>query len=210
VTEELAKRWSLSPTPLREAYQRLAAEGLVVYTAQRGVHVAPLSLAEMKDIYRLRLLLEPMALEESIAHGDDSWLDEIQHAYQRLSSWFVNGEGPDLGNRDELSRYEDDHMAFHRALVSASPSVWLLRIVLTLRAHSHRYHLLSWPQRGGVDAARREHAALFEATYRQDTAQAVAVCRTHIELTYESVLKLIGRWEEPQGDTVRNDTFAPY
>src|SRR5260221_6959461 len=67
VTDELAARWSVSPTPLREAFQRLGGHGLVELTSQRGARVAPFSLDEAAELYELRLLLEPRALRASLA-----------------------------------------------------------------------------------------------------------------------------------------------
>src|SRR6266568_9381375 len=54
---DLAKRYTVSPTPLREALQRLATDGLLVMTPQRGVRVAPLPLDSAREIYELRYLL---------------------------------------------------------------------------------------------------------------------------------------------------------
>ena len=47
----LGKRWSVSPTPLREAFQRLAAEGLLEITPQRGTRVTPVSLEEAYGVH---------------------------------------------------------------------------------------------------------------------------------------------------------------
>ena len=66
VAAELAQRWALSPTPLREAFQRLEGLGLVELSSQRGARVAPISVAEAEEIYELRLLLDPWALRRSL------------------------------------------------------------------------------------------------------------------------------------------------
>src|SRR5215467_4679831 len=64
--EELASRWDVSPTPLREAVRTLAGEGLITLQPQRGARVAEVSAAEMEDLYATRLFLEPVVLRLSL------------------------------------------------------------------------------------------------------------------------------------------------
>jgi GntR family carbon starvation induced transcriptional regulator len=190
LAEELAKRWSISATPIREACQRLAAEGLVVYTAQRGARVAPLSLEDMKDLYELRLLLEPMALRDSVRRADEWWEGEIRGAYEQLARWHHGRPGPDLG--DDVEAYEEDHMAFHRALLSQCRSPRLRQIVDALRLHSQRYRLLSWPGRRTFEEAMAEHAALYAACRAREADRAYELCREHIRATYDHAVATAG------------------
>src|SRR6266567_7034052 len=69
----LVKRYAVSPTSLREALQRLATDGLLTMTPQRGVRVAPISLRSAKEIYELRCLLEPLALSKSLLRVNTEW-----------------------------------------------------------------------------------------------------------------------------------------
>src|SRR5499427_6954927 len=84
--DELSQRWSVSPTPLREAFQRLGGHGLVELTSQRGARVAAFSLVEAADLYELRLLLEPRALRASLEATDDAHKSEILAAHGRLET----------------------------------------------------------------------------------------------------------------------------
>src|SRR5260221_8530480 len=59
---DLAERWDVSATPLREAFQRLAGEGLVELLPHRGARVGELAAHATPALYELRLLLEPLAL----------------------------------------------------------------------------------------------------------------------------------------------------
>ena len=73
----LKARYGLGVGPLREALSQLVAEHLVVAISQRGFRVAPMSLAELADIYDARAHLEAMILGLAIARGDDAWEAQI-------------------------------------------------------------------------------------------------------------------------------------
>lgn len=76
VISTLADELGLSATPLREALQRLCSEGLVELVAHGSARVASVSLAGATEIYELRRLLEPMAIESAVARSDDLYRAE--------------------------------------------------------------------------------------------------------------------------------------
>jgi DNA-binding GntR family transcriptional regulator len=71
--EELQATYGVSSSPLREALNRLAQEGLVRADERRGFRVAALSLDDLHDITQMRLMLEVHALREAIERGSDAW-----------------------------------------------------------------------------------------------------------------------------------------
>ena len=68
--EELQAAYGYSSSPLREALSRLSQEGLVRADERRGFRVAALSPEDLRDITRMRLMLDVQALQEAIEHGD--------------------------------------------------------------------------------------------------------------------------------------------
>lgn len=197
VTERLAQRWDVSPTPLREAYGRLAADGLVELLPQRGARVAPVSDTDARDIYRVRQLLEPTALSLSLEQRDDDWAQEVTDAFEQLAAELAV-PGPDL------VRFEDVHRDFHQTLISRCGSPWLLRIIDLLQGHSVRYRLLSLEPRGGAEEVTREHADLVDACLRGDVDAATDHLSQHLQLTLDalydvtdSAVSTVDRREEP-------------
>jgi len=114
VISSLAKELGVSATPLREALGRLAAEGLVEMQAHGSARVATVDLGEAVEIYELRQVLEPMALERSVARADAGYAGRVEHAWQALTT-------------SRLST-ASDHAAFHRELLSCCDSTWMLRL----------------------------------------------------------------------------------
>jgi DNA-binding GntR family transcriptional regulator len=176
--ERLAEQWGVSPTPVRETFQRLAGQGLVVIEPQRGARVAPIGVDDAVEIYELRLLLDPVALQRSMTagEGDAEYAAEVERAHQRLR-----------GRHDSLAAYHEAHRAFHLSIVSRCPNQRLLGEVADLLEHSQRFHLV------GAGMARRgdpggEHRALCEAVVAGDRRTAVAVLKRHLRGTLDAVL----------------------
>ncbi len=68
--EEIALRYGVSRSPVREALRNLEGEGLVVRAVRRGIWVAPLSLRDLDEIYACRISLEGLAAEQAAASDD--------------------------------------------------------------------------------------------------------------------------------------------
>jgi GntR family carbon starvation induced transcriptional regulator len=172
--EELAERWQVSPTPLREAFQRLGGAGLVEVSPQRGVRVAEFTLEDAADLYALRLRLEPAALRHSLRKSDDAHRREIADAFARLAAARTLDAGAEA------------HLAFHAALLARCPSAWTRHIVAELAEHAQRYALLG-AQRYRDSDPRREHRALHDAALAGQVDAATALLTKHLRGTLDSV-----------------------
>ena len=173
--EDLAERWHVSPTPLREAFQRLGGARLVEISPQRGVRVAEFTLADAADLYALRLRLEPPALRQSLRRSDDAHRAAITAALARLEAARTLEEGTEA------------HLDFHAALLARCPSAWTRRIVGVLAEHAQRYVLLGAQKFRSGRGPAVEHTALRDAAIAGDVDRAVAVLEEHLRGTLDSV-----------------------
>jgi len=64
--------------------QKLAGSSLVILDPMAGAYVAPLSSTELIDIYTLRSVLEPLAIQRSIDRGDADWVGQVEVAMEQL------------------------------------------------------------------------------------------------------------------------------
>jgi len=177
--EELRQHYATGASPLREALNRLAGEGFVTTEGQRGFRVAPLSLKDLKDITRLRILLECEAITESMRRGDDAWEADIVAAYHRLSKF-------ETGLDQRFPEWELRNQAFHEALIAACDSVWLLKYRRTLYEQHKRYRLISVLEQDETRDVHREHQAIMEAVLARDEKTACAATEAHIMRTVET------------------------
>jgi len=178
--DTLQTEFGFSASPLREALTRLTADGLVTSIQQRGFTVAAISQDELKDITRLRCLLEPMAFRESIEEGDDAWEADVLSAFHRLSK-IEEGVGPDPNIPDDTWAHWHKH--FHDTLVAACPSVKLLQIRSSLFEQSERYRFLSAARRTTKRDKLKEHEKLMKAALDRDAKTATEMMEEHIMLT---------------------------
>lgn len=181
--DDLRVEYGVSLSPLREALTRLAAEGLVQITDQRGYRVAPVSADNLREVTKLRTQLEVMALTESLAQGDDRWEDSLVAAYHRLSR--LEREG----RRDE--RWEKAHRAFHLTLFAACGMPLLLRFCGTLHDLSDRYRRLFLVRHAPDADVPDEHLAIFEAAMARDAARAAEILTRHLERTGRNVMAIL-------------------
>ena len=167
---DLAQRWDVSATPLREAFQRLASDGLVEMLPQRGARVADLSTDEAAQIYELRLLLEPRCLRQSLEASDDEHRREIEAAFEGFRS------------ATTLEQSVEAHARFHATLLSRCPSPWLLRFTMQLADASRLFQVAS-VARPARRHPKTEHRALLDAAVRGDIERCVTLQEEHLRRT---------------------------
>jgi GntR family transcriptional regulator, carbon starvation induced regulator len=164
----LAADWNCSPTPLREALSRLAAAGFVEATPQRGARVAAVSAEDARQVYELRILLEPMALEDSLQRADDEYRAEVSRSFEGFR--LVAGT-----TEPGLVQFEA-HRAFHDATYARCSSGWLRRIIGLLADNSARYTAML-----GEHDEVLEHRRIHDAIVNGDAATAVAAVTEHLQ-----------------------------
>jgi len=198
VAADLAQRWALSPTPLREAFSRLEGIGLVELSSQRGARVASTSVAEAEEIYELRLMLEPWALRRSLELSDDAHRAEIAAAHKRLIELLSHAASSD----DRLIL--EAHRAFHAALLARCPSLWTRRLTGLLAEHSQRYQLLNAHYSEHVSESMAEHEQLLKAALTGDVEQAVAVLVAHLRGSLGTVRAALAARQETERTDLLN------
>ncbi len=177
-SEHLGAEWGVSPTPVREAFQRLAGEGLVVIEPQRGARVAEIDATEAADYYELRLTLDPRALRSSMAVADDDYRAEVERAYERLDV-----------HHSSVPAFLEAHRTFHLAVLSHCTNRHLLRLCTQLHDHTQRYQVTgTGPRRHGDPAT--EHRALRDAVLAGDVRGANQVLTAHLKATLGAIRAL--------------------
>jgi len=189
--DDIAALYGVSPTPIREALQRLSGEGLVALDPKIGARVAPITLDDMRDVFAVRLVLEPRAFELSIARGDAEWLRDVAIALEELGAKTATRPSGDADWREAMLASAEAHRAFHWTLLSACGSPWLLRFLSVLYGHSARYQMLLIRGRDRQNWV-HEHQPVLDAARRRDRRKAISVLEKHIESGLDGLMRSYG------------------
>jgi GntR family transcriptional regulator, carbon starvation induced regulator len=178
--DAVSSRYGVGTNPVREALNRLSSERLVDRQDQRGFFVPPISIERLRELVKTRCWLESKALEESILNRDQAWEDRLVLACHRL--WRTRWALPD-GSLEGNPEWEEHHRAFHRALIAACGSSWLIGFCDDLMAQAERYRHIAmssvYPTRIGND----EHRGIMEAALDGDIPRAQQRLTEHYQLT---------------------------
>lgn len=181
--ENLKGTYETSVSTLREILNRLTSEGLVVAEGQRGFEVAGVSVADLREIAALRLLLEEHALEQSFEQGDVEWEAQLVSAHYKLARMEKVMASGDTSQAEDWKRYDWE---FHQALIAACGSRLLMETHSAVFDKYLRYQMVALSYRGGV--AEEEHRQLLEAALQRDSKTAKTILQRHIEGGVEHAL----------------------
>lgn len=166
--DHIAKTFSASHVPVREALLRLESHGLAISIPRRGVRVAPFEPKDIVEVKAMRLALEPMALHQSIPKLTAADLKLAKQAQSRCNS------APDL------ILWEQANRRFHNIIVSACGMPRLLSTLTDLQILSGRHLIKTW-QSKWVARTDSDHSAIMSAISRKDSDTAMRVLRQHLK-----------------------------
>jgi DNA-binding GntR family transcriptional regulator len=169
VISTLAEQLGLSATPLREALRNLATEGLVVLQSHGSARVAEVKISEANEIYEIRAVLEPMALERAVAKGDKAYREAVKTAWNAL--------------REHRVATPAAHAAFHRTLLSACDSALLLQMTTTLADRASLMITASVPGRPADYNTAEAHRTLMKLAVAGDARGAADELARHLNQT---------------------------
>jgi DNA-binding GntR family transcriptional regulator len=179
---KLAERMRTSTTPVREALAELAAEGLVDLDPHRGVMVHEPSEGELREVYEMRSLLDPVLMEKTVKGITEGEIERAAAFCQQMEEETDPGAWVVLNSR------------FHALLDGAARSPLLASTVRNLRNRSSIYiatSLRESPER--LSDANSEHRAMVEACRVRDGDAALEPALQHIEATVELATRYLGR-----------------
>ena len=177
---ELALSLGLGKAPIRAALARLAQDGLVAAIARRGWRVAPVTLADVLDVFRLRRSLEPLAARLAAERGIDAAL------LKRLDAACRADYQP--GHPASERAFLKANRAFHLAVAEASGSPRLVRVLSNLLDESERALVLGLAVRNRSHEIQHEHQALIEALAAGDAGTAEQVAAAQIDDARDMVM----------------------
>ena len=170
---DIARRFSVSRTPVREALRQLVASGLVEARAHRGAVVARPSLERLTEMFEAMAELEALCAglaAERMPPADRQELEAIHEELRVLSH---------AGNPE---RFHEVNERFHNAIYAGSQNGYIAEMTLATRVRVQPFRRAQFRNLGRLAKSHAEHDRVVVAIMRGDKAGAAAAMRAHIEL----------------------------
>jgi GntR family transcriptional regulator, rspAB operon transcriptional repressor len=178
---EQSERIGVSRTPVREAFGRLVAEGLLADRQGRGLVVTDVSGRDIDALYEMRTCLEAEAAHLAARHADP----EVFASYARD---FRNWHAPLLDAAVTAQQVNDYYAlirSFDRAVDTAAGNTYLVDALDTLRAHVARVRRKAGASPVRLAVSALEHALIASAIANRDAALAVHATHVHLHNSLE-------------------------
>ena len=175
----LTKQLGVSRTPVRAALHRLAEEGLISITPNKGAVVVGVSREDLIDTYGIRCRLEGLASRLAAERIAESELNALRRALE-LQEFYIS-------KRDTEHLRELD-TEFHYIIYKASGNRTLLKILKDLHKNIKMYRKRSLSVPGRLEESVREHREIFEAISSGDGEAADTLMSRHISCALENIL----------------------
>ena len=181
---ELAQRYEIGPTPVREGLSRLVSRGLIIGIGQRGFRVADVSRDDLLDITRMRTVVEMEALRLTMQTGDDGWEAGIVAALHQMRR-HIQRTGMEF--REGAPEFDRLHKGFHTALLAACASQRLLAAHSDLYDQAYRYRRVMMQTFDSGERFVRVHEELAELVLSREVSAAQAKLGAHLHATLDIV-----------------------
>jgi DNA-binding GntR family transcriptional regulator len=179
---ELAKRFTVSRTPLREVFNRLTAEGWLTFVPNKGFFCRSLEPQSIFDLYEVRRSLEEMSLRLTIERASDEDIAEL--AKFGRETRFIAEDTP----IEQLVALDEE---FHQKIAELSENSELARAI---RAINERLHFIRWvalsnPHRR--QTTYEEHLRILDALRMRDVEAGLSVMQVHVTRHREEIITIV-------------------
>ncbi|MGO4669983.1 GntR family transcriptional regulator [Bosea sp. 2RAB26] len=179
----LAQMLELSRTPVREALNRLASEGFVVFTPNRGFYFRGLDIDDLVDLFEMRSIIETGAFALACERVDQAGIERLQAFWEDARRRYANNDPDEILELDE---------AFHVHVAELAGNPEVVRQLIGVNARIRfirRVQIENGPQHSSLVG---DHSRIVQALAERDAAKGIEILRAHISLTFaeaRSVLK---------------------
>lgn len=166
--DHIAEEFGASHVPVREAFRRLEAQGLVISEPRRGVRVAGFSLEEVREVAEMRAALEALALRNAVPHLTKAILDQAEEANR-------------AGDRArDVQAWEEANRTFHRIILTPCGMPRLLKAIDDLHTASARFLFSGWRAEWEAPTD-RDHRSILDALRLGQSEMAASVLARHVQ-----------------------------
>ncbi|PLX96042.1 MAG: GntR family transcriptional regulator [Desulfuromonas sp.] len=159
---ELAERFGISRTPIREAFRQLESEGYLTVIPRKGAVVASLSERDIEEFYSIKSILEGYAARMAAENLSDKDIERLETINERLHQLAIGGD---------IKTFFKIHNEFHDLFIRAAGNEKLFELIGQLGLKFNRLRMASLSLPGRMDISVQEHKKILQA-FRQHDGEA--------------------------------------
>lgn len=171
--QELAARFEVSRTPVREALLQLASSGLVEMRARQGAVVAELTIPRLVEMFQVMAELEGLCARLAVRRMSPSQLDRVESSQEEMRRF---------SEQREPFEFYEANKRFHEAVYEASQNAFLWEQTQAIRGRVAPYRRYVTLQPGRMQESIVEHDVVIQAIRDGDEAAAHDAMRDHVLL----------------------------
>lgn len=191
---ELAEKYAVGMTPIREALRRLAQEGFVRAVPRMGYIVSQITAQDIHEIFELRLVLESASLRLAAARALDTAIHSIAQSA---------GHTYTFKDRQSYTNFLAHNASFHISIAASTGNQRLALMVGKVMDELTRVFHLGLDLRDSAEEMRRDHLSLVDALRQRDPDLAEQRIRAEILLSRERILEALKRY--PNANSLKGE-----
>jgi DNA-binding GntR family transcriptional regulator len=169
---ELAERFGISRTPIREAFRQLESEGYLTVVPRKGAVVVSFSQRDIEEFYAIKSILEGYAARRACEKLTPREMDKLQTINDRLAL---------LAEEGDVKQFFKVHNSFHDLFVRAADNEKLTELISNLVGRFQRLRIASLSLPGRMDFSVQEHQKIIDAFRNKDADHAENLVRSNAE-----------------------------
>lgn len=173
---EIAKKYNVSRSPVREAIRSLEKDRLVTIIPGRGTFVSDLNLSDISNLFEIRIALATLAAKNSLAFVSDFELDELTNKWIALKGY------PSDSKTDILKVISALDRETHHCLTHKTPNPWLRSFLSLIEVHVVRMTKQSMRSHGEIDEIINYHVELIRLAKSRDIESYITCFSEHIKI----------------------------
>ena len=169
---ELAERYGISRTPIREAFRQLESEGYLTVIPRRGAVVSEFSPRDVEEFYAIKSIMEGYAARRACDNLSEKDLDRLQAINDKLA---------ELAKTGDIKNFFKVHNGFHELFIKASDNEKLRELIAGLVNKFQRLRFTSLSLPGRMAISVQEHEKIIDAFRKKDADLAETLVRKNAE-----------------------------
>jgi len=183
---KIAEEMHVSRTPVREAMQKLVAEGFVKTTPNQTMVVTEVSLEDVKDVLQIRGVLEGLAGRIVAKKINEQGIDELENIVAQMSLHV---------SKKDLTSYCKVDDEFHNLILNVCGNKWIIQIRDNLGSFIYRFRIKSLSVPGRLKCSLEEHQKIMGSLKKHNSEEADKLSQIHMENTIINILKNVAKEE---------------